>query len=304
MDLCLYESNFGYYNNTPITNDYVTSPEISQLFGECICIWSILQWESFSKPSNLIVVELGPGLGTMMGDFLRFAKKFPEFYSSISVCMIERSMSLRSIQKRNLSHYTDIRINWADDIDISIDCPIVILANEFFDAMPVRQYIRENDFWYENRVINYKNEFRFAKYILTHNFPKSKAKIFEHSSMAENWFNKIENIVSSRNAKALIIDYGYIENPNISTIQGLKSNKHTSVLEDVGNVDITYHIDFSRFHNVVTQSEFLYKMGIKEMCEKLLIKANKRQYFQLLSGFDRLTSTLKMGSLFKVVELG
>ena len=303
MELALYHPRFGYYNScTPIFSDFVTSPEVSQLFGECICLWSVLSWEAMGRPSDVAIIELGPGLGTMMYDFLHMARNFPMFYGAISVQMMECSAKLRAIQQKKLGDFNDVPITWSNEFYTTK--PALFVANEFLDALPINQYVFHASSWHENRVFTDGSGFYFSKVSTDLKYKsQNEGDILEISEAKNLWLDKINSYIKLNLGKCLIIDYGYLKKPYVSTIQSLHKRNRNSLFSNIGESDITSYVDFSCMDKVITQREFLQKMGIDILASKLLKKASKKQEFEILSGLDRLTSVLKMGNLFKVAEM-
>src|SRR5262249_37382075 len=155
MAMCLYDPNHGYYSHgSPIgaAGDFITAPEISQMFGELIGLWVADVWQSMGKPEPVALIEFGPGRGTMMGDALRAARAAPGFHSAVCVHLIETSADLQSQQRRTLSSVNNVPLRWHERIEEVPPAPSIIVANEFFDALPVRQAERRPTGWHERMV--------------------------------------------------------------------------------------------------------------------------------------------------------
>ncbi|MGL9725441.1 MAG: class I SAM-dependent methyltransferase [Wolbachia sp.] len=158
MNTALYHKEYGYYmNKLPLgkDGDFITAPEISQLFGETIAIWIMHAWEKLGKPSKFSLIELGPGKGTLIHDVIRVTKKYSGFFHSMTIHLVEISPTLQKIQKEKLK---GLNINWHKDINNLPKRPTIFLANEFFDALPIDQFIYHDGHWYENRVIKHNDD--------------------------------------------------------------------------------------------------------------------------------------------------
>ena len=301
MDFALYNKEYGYYmNNNPIgkKGDFITAPEISQLFAETIAIWIILQWEKLGQPTKFTIVELGPGNGTMMSDIIRVTKKY--FFDYVDIYLLEISPTLRNFQKNTLHQYKS-NVTWCSSIDELPHQPTILIANEFFDAFPIRQFIYKNN-WYEKGIISDNNKLSFSLKSTNKSFGiVKKNSVVEINEKANLTYNKIKDNINCNTGSALIIDYGYIKKPYISTLQAIKTHKYHNILKDIGETDITAHVDFSIFANckILTQREFLYLHGIKERAGTLLKKANIKEAQEIMRALNRLTHPESMGELFK-----
>ncbi|HIJ62736.1 MAG TPA: class I SAM-dependent methyltransferase, partial [Rhodospirillaceae bacterium] len=162
MGLCLGHPDWGYYMTRDplgIAGDFTTAPEISQMFGELIGLWAAVVWQSMGSPDRLILAELGPGRGTLMADFLRAASLTPAFRRALDIYLVETSPSLRRCQKATLA---ETRATWLDDVRDLPDGPLLLVANEFFDALPIDQYVRRADGWHRRLVVLSNNALAFA----------------------------------------------------------------------------------------------------------------------------------------------
>ncbi len=151
MHAALYHEKYGYYMklDSNFVDDFITAPEISQLFGEIIAVWIMYTYEKLGKPQEFSLVEFGPGKGTLIKDVIRVTQKYNSFFCSMSIHLVETSPILRSMQEQTLK---DFDIEWHESIDNLPDLPTIFLANEFFDALPINQFVYYNKQWYENRV--------------------------------------------------------------------------------------------------------------------------------------------------------
>ena len=323
IKLCLYSKD-GYYNNSKIigkAGDFITAPEISQLFGEIIGLFFLSFWKNkINKPFNL--VELGPGRGTLLIDILNIAKKFSEFEKSITINLIEKNNKLIKEQKNNLVkfNFDFLDINWLDTFNPSDNKPTIIYANEFLDCLPIRQFYKKNNLWYEKMIIfnqTYKClQFKDAvktdvKTLKKINNYKHK-EVLEISSSREDYFMKICKHINIVGGMIIIIDYGYFDRPNYFTLQSLYNNKKSNVLDNPGLQDITSLIDFNQLIIIAksnnlkvdmfsSQREFFLSHGIKERAKRIMLKSTQKQKNIIRKGLERLIDKNKMGSLFKVL---
>lgn len=314
INAALYHEKYGYYmNKTPLgrDGDFITAPEISQLFGEIIAVWIMHTWEKLGKPSKFSLVELGPGKGTLIRDIVRVTQKYKGFFDSMSIHLVEISPVLRDIQKQTLG---DIEVSWNENIDNLPECPTIFLANEFFDALPINQFVYCDGQWHENRIakqddsglpVSFQCVTLESKQDLNGEF--FDGAIVEICQAGIEMLKKIEKKVHQNKGAALIIDYGYIYPSYRSTLQSIKQHKYANFLENVGSNDITALVNFQALKDslqyanceILTQREFLYSFGIKERTQALMKSANEAQKNRIFSEFLRLTEN--MGTLFKVM---
>jgi len=311
MELALTHPKYGYYmRKDPLgyKGDFITAPEISQIFGELIGAWMAAQWIAMGKPKT-ILAELGPGRGTLMVDALRGSKHIPGFHEAISVHLIEASPALKQKQWNALAgKHPDIQ--WHSSFEEIPPGPLLLVANEFFDALPVRQYVHLADGWHERFVIvGVDGELHFA-------IPAAAGRMVERGEVGKEWAAVIARRMMEFGGAALIIDYGYNGPPKNSqeTLQAMRDHKFHDVLKDPGTADITAHVDFHAIREVaaiegaagygpVTQGAFLQALGAKARLEKLCKKATEEQKSAMISGLERLLSQDAMGDLFKVICL-
>jgi len=311
MNAALYHKEYGYYmNKLPLgkDGDFITAPEISQLFGETIAVWIMNTWEKLGKPSKFSLVELGPGRGTLIHDVIRVTKKYSCFFSSMDIHLVEISPILQKIQKEKLK---GLDINWHTDVDNLPNQPTIFFANELFDALPIDQFVYLDGQWYENRVTKQDNG--SLSLLLQCSVPiTGKGKLFNGAVMevclaGTEILKKLENKIVNNGGAALIIDYGYVYPSYKSTLQSIRQHKYTNFLKNVGNSDITALVNFQALKDslkhvdceTLTQREFLYLFGIKERAQALMENASNEQKNRIFSEFLRLTEN--MGTLFKVM---
>ncbi len=325
MNAVLYHKKHGYYmNRSPLgkNNDFITAPEISQLFGEIIAVWVMYMWEKLGKPLKFSLVELGPGEGTLIHDIIRVTKKHSNFFRSMAIHLIEISPTLQKIQKGKLK---ESNINWHVDINDLPEQPTIFLANEFFDALPIDQFVYHNGEWYENRITRRDDGVLFQCLILESRKEKSYVSLLTTQMPNEELFNgavveicsagieifkKLEEKIVSNRGAAIGIDYGYVYPTYKSTLQSIRQHRYANFLEDVGDNDITALVNFQALKDalkhieceILTQREFLYLFGIKERVQTLIKNANDEHKNRIFSEFLRLTEN--MGTLFKAMLIG
>jgi len=325
MQQALTHPELGYYTRKdPLgaQGDFITAPEISQVFGELIGLWLAEQWHVLGQPETTLA-ELGPGRGTLMKDILRATKNIAGFHDAISIHLVETSPVLQQKQQQTLAS-AHPRISWHKDISEIPAQPLLLVANEFFDALPIRQFIYEQGAWRE-RVIDLVNgKFMFVTApMATPSPPFIQEKLpllhpvegttFEYSEPAAEIARNIAEHIAAHGGAAIVIDYGY-EGANGNTLQAVRSHKYHDVLADPGLADITAHVDFGLLkyaaknagastHGPVSQGVFLSALGAELRTAHLCQGANDEQKRALISGLERLTSPEQMGELFKVLAI-
>ncbi len=325
MAEALMNHEHGYYQKTsPFgkAGDFVTSPEISQVFGELIGIWCAHSWQQMGMPSDFNLVELGPGRGTLMHDLLRGTKNISGLHAAMNIFMFEGSSKLQQIQKNCLSSYAR-KITWINKIEhLPTDKPCIIIANEFFDALPIHQYVKQNGKWCE-RVISFASD-KYLKFLLTQKEAINRVIDLKHPNAddgsfvetcpaAITIFKELSKLIHSKGGAGLIIDYGYDKYGYENTLQAVKNHSYHPVLENPGEADITAHVDFVALQEaacdckitpyLTTQRDFLLSMGIETRKNTLLNNADNSQKNDIISSIDRLINPKEMGSLFKVLAV-
>ena len=322
IDVALYDNKFGYYikkNPFGKKGDYITAPLISNLFSEMIAIWCVAFWEYLEKPKKILLVELGPGNGSLSKDLLNTFKNFKNFSDSLEINLIEKSSTLKKIQKINIKNK---KAKWIKNINEINYGPVIFLGNEFFDSMPIKQIYKKNKIFYEKHVTLSKNNknIRFLDKRANKNLVKniknfnliSGQNIVEYPEEAILYLKKISKKIEKYDGGLLSFDYGYTKQKSHYTLQAVSKHKYTNVLKDPGNADITSHINYKLFsqillkenlqtEKIITQNEFLQKMGI---IERANILANKMNFSAKANMFYRLKKLLhqnEMGKLFKVL---
>lgn len=331
MEIALTGYDHSYYrakNPLERDGDFITAPEVSQMFGEMIGIWVYKQWLILGKPKKLNIVEFGPGRGVLMRDLLRVVLK-TDMKNHISVFLYDVNEALIKKQKDTLATFSDVR--WLENISQVEAETSIFIANEFFDALPITQYIKVNENWYESILRSTPagdniifDKFEVEEYINEYlNYEHKNAKdgaIIEESKISADYVRLLANHVKNHGSSVLILDYGYDVEPGerqssqyFSTLQGIKKHQYTPILHDIGNVDISAHVDFNRIRkiagnievkvsNTITQKEFLLEQGISQRLQDLVLK-NPELKNILYSQYDRLVSDKEMGNLFKAMVI-
>ena len=317
----LQHPTFGYYNRSQIfgaKGDFVTAPEISQIFGELIGLWSAAQWLALGSPPKVAIVELGPGRGTLMVDFLRAAKQVPAFADAIDLHLVETSSSLRHLQYELLASFSP---HWHKDITDLPQLPTILIANEFFDALPIRQFVKQSEAWQELMVTVGKEDgldlalsnFLDPRILLSLGADPNdldRVDFLELSSAQTSLASIIADHLHEVSGSALIIDYGYEKPEGASTLQAVRQHKKCAVLDEPGSADITALVNFAALEKQFTQSglngfgtvgqgPFLSGLGLDQRKEQLLNLASEDQALEIAAACERLTSDEQMGALFK-----
>ena len=303
-----YESNVVFGKD----GDFVTSPEISQMFGEIIGI-SFADYLLRNALEKFSIIEIGGGTGKLMQDFLRATKHIKKFHESLqSILMIDTSHSRISEQKKSLGNYSEILKTYNSIEEVpTIKHAVFIIANELFDALPYKEFTKKSGVTYETHIkldSNNKLEFTYVKTELNIESLNDDETV-EISFESEKMANQITQLMKEKNSRAIIIDYGYVNSPKKRTLQALKNHKMTNPLENVSFSDLTYLVNFQKLKSyfdqknfntlITTQSEFLTNNGIQLRAEILL--KNGADPIKVDSDLKRLTSKEKMGELFKVL---
>ena len=324
-EACLY-GKFGYYNNSNVIGkkgDFITSPEISQLFGDIIGLFILYHWKINLK-KNFNFYELGPGKGTLLIDLLNITKKFNEFQKSMNIYLIEKNIKLIEVQKSNILslNYKPKKNSSLKNFSKKNQYPNIIFANEFFDCFPVRQFFKKNQTWYEKMIeIKYNESLIKFKDVIINDKKTLKQlnqyknfEVLEISNSRDKYFDKICKHISKLGGMIIVIDYGYRNHPGYFTLQSVYNNKRSNVLDNIGKQDITSLVDFNKLidlgkknslkiEHFSSQREFLLNNGIKERENKILSIANNKQRIMIQKGVKRIIDKKDMGNLFKVLVL-
>jgi SAM-dependent MidA family methyltransferase len=326
MELCLTHPEHGYYvSRDPLgrEGDFTTAPEVSQMFGELLGLWAASVWRAMDSPPALRLIELGPGRGTMMADALRALRVLPPLYQALSIHLVEINPVLREKQAATLSGVRNIL--WHDHIDEVPPGPSVILANEYFDVLPVHQMVKRETGWHERTVeIGAGSNLAFGA--SAEPMPRFEVllpplvraapvgAVFEWRPDAE--IMKIAARVRDDGGAALIIDYGHLRSDAGDTFQAIARHSFADPLKNPGQADVTAHVDFqalvraaedlgARVHGPVSQGEFLKILGIEQRAAALMAKTTPEVAEDISGALKRLTEGGRggMGSMFKVLAI-
>ena len=317
MNICLLHPKFGYYSKKDpfgTKGDFVTAPEISQVFGELLGLCLAQNWLDQGMPP-FALVEAGPGRGTLMADILRATKTIPEFHQSMTIHLIEKSETLMRVQRETLSRYN---ITWHDKIEALPQKAIFFIANEFFDALPIRQFKKSNLGWRETLIgINEdKLSYFFGDEIPLRTIDSrakniKKGDVVEICTAAKPIIQELSKRIGTFGGCAIIIDYGD-ENLVGNTFQAVKNHKTIDPLKYPGDCDLTAHVNFGDLKNyasdiVVTkttsQGLLLKRLGISSRFDRLMEDLPYNQRLKLQSEQDRLINPSEMGELFKAIAM-
>jgi len=319
----LTHPRFGYYaTRDPFgaDGDFVTAPEVSQMFGELIGLWAAVVWQQIGAPAPVRLVELGPGRGTLMADALRAARPVPGFLEAADLHLVEASPALRQAQARTLSGHAPA---WHDDIASVPDGPAIVIANEFFDALPIAQLVRAESGWRERRLA-FDPASGAPVWTLTPGASPLAAlldpavqatarpgDVAEVSPVSLSVADALARRIAGVGGAALVIDYGHAASAAGDSLQAVKAHAYADVLATLGEADLTAHVDFAALaraveqagasaHGPVTQAAFLTTLGVAQRAESLCAGASAVQARDVRAAMARLIGAGEMGTLFKV----
>ena len=319
MGLALGHPRQGYYAaGRPIgaSGDFITAPEISQMFGELIGFFFVNLWQQMGQPRSFTLLELGPGRGTLMADALRAAGKAEGFENALHLQLFESNALLKHEQETRLARYAPY---WASDIDAVSEDPLFVIANEFFDALPIKQFVKAADGWHERLVglADGRRAFGLSPTpIPASAAPKEVAdakpgEVLELSPAAVGTMQRLARKVARQGGAILAIDYGYATTQTGETLQAVKAHTFADPLDGPGETDLSAHVNFAALGEaaraaglevpaLVTQGEFLLHLGLGERA-KALARANPAEAANIALAVERLTAPSQMGVLFKVL---
>ena len=317
MALCLTHPTKGYYKaDDPlgVAGDFITAPEISQMFGELIGFFFVNLWQQMGSPKAFTLLELGPGRGTLMADMLRVACRAEGFRDALDLRLFETNPALIAEQNARLEPYGP---KWIDSFEKVGPGPLLVVANEFFDALPIRQFVRAEDGWHERMVGLADGQRRFGLNptpIPVAAMPEAVAgadinAVLEVGLANAEVVKRLAGIVSTQGGAILAIDYGHARTQTGETLQGVRRHAYADVLDAPGEVDLSAHVDFEALgavaagagltvHPLATQGQFLTRLGINERT-KALSAANPGSAADLAAAKARLVAPEQMGNLFK-----
>jgi SAM-dependent MidA family methyltransferase len=323
MAACLFDPEHGYYSTREpfgAGGDFITAPEISQMFGELVGVWAYSAWQAIGCPAQATLAEIGPGRGTLMADMLRTVRRIDKaFLSRVDIAMIETSPRLAGLQRERLAAET-AKAAWLRTVEELPEAPLVIVGNELFDAIPVRQYVKTESGWRERMVaLDEAGGLRFvagAGGLEPALLPDGADDVpmgtmFETAPAREALMDAVAARIARHGGAALFIDYGHTTAGFGDTLQAMRDHAFDDPLASPGEADLTSHVDFSalaavcRGHGLVprttTQGAFLLDMGLIERAGALGQRADAQTRERLHGEVERLAGPDAMGNLFKVL---
>ena len=324
VEKVLYEPKVGYYTSKdPFgeNGDFITSPTISNLFSEIITIWLITTWEKMGKPKRFNFIELGPGDGSLTKILINTLKRFPEINKATKIYLYEKSNFLKKLQKKKINNK---KVKWITNFNSIKNGPVIFFGNEFFDAIPIKQFTNKNNQFFE-KCFTFESKDNISEIFITGNNQDrdqvrsfktlEKLKFIEFPKKGFLELSKIIKKISQLTGGILLIDYGYSTSRNLNTIQAVMDNKKISMknmFRNLGKADITSLVNFSllkeffvqnnlKVTNIVSQKFFLERMGIIKRAQILERKMTKKQKKYMSETLTRLLEEKQMGKLFKVI---
>ncbi len=315
----LYHPQKGYYikkNPFGKNGDFITAPNISKIFSEMILLWILSYWETFYKNKKINVVELGAGNGEMLSQIISSAKKFSYFFNNCSFIIHEKSNKLIKLQKKKLKND---KVKWLKSLDNLENRATIFLGNEFLDALPVKQFINIKNTWYERYIEKKGKKYSFT--MVRCDIHKIEKKLNIEISNNQNFLEipfeeikiikKLTKLIIRKGGCMLFIDYAHINHRMFDTLQAVKNHKKISVLNEVGNADISHVINIPFLKKIAeklnidvyfnTQREFLLNLGILERANILATKKKFLEKANIFYRINRLIDKKEMGDLFKVI---
>lgn len=320
MQACLHDPEHGYYRRQPAIGsggDFVTAPEISQVFGELIGLWCAVVWQQMGQPRPFKLIELGPGRGTLMRDCLRAAQLVPGFLDALALHLVESNGTLRAAQETGLSTMVD-RISWHEHAAEIEPGAAIVIANEFLDTLPIAQHVKSELAWCERGVtcdaaghlqfcLLGARPVRFLDRLAP--FAPAGAVLEQRKTMDLSF--ALQKLAGGGSLAALFLDYGHWSAAPGDTLQAVRGQRYEHPLTSPGEADLTAHVAFEAFaaeletwklviDRPVTQAEFLGRLGIVERASRLM-KANPARAAEIEAGVARLMAPIGMGSRFKAM---
>lgn len=317
----LYDRKNGYYmkkNPFGKKGDYITSPNISILFSEMIAVWIVSFWQNLGCPKKFNLIELGAGNGEMMKDMVATFQKFPLFERSCKINILEKSKYLKEIQKKKLKNKN---IRWLKNLKELSNSPSIFVANEFFDALPIKQFFKKKKLWYERNVQFFKKtKPSFIDNVVDINKIEKKIGLniskdqnfIEFSPLLFEYIKKISNKIALNDGGILIIDYGYWDKKMSNTLKCFSNHKITNIFSQIGKNDITYNLSFELLKNIFNkfnlkingksnQKSFLINMGILKRAETISKNLSFSKKADIYYRVQKLINKNSMGEIFKVM---
>ena len=320
INQALYDPKNGFYmkkNPFGKQGDFITSPNISILFSEMLSVWTISFWQNLKCPKKINLIDLGSGNGQMIYDMINSFKKFPKFYKSCKFIILEKSPILKKIQKKKLKKF---KVKWINNLKEIKKGNNIFIANEFFDALPIKQFFKLNNKWFERFVqfdknnkksfININSDIKKVEKKIGFNISNNQ-RIIEYSPTALKYIKNISKKINN-NGGLLIIDYGYLEDSMKDTLLAIKKHKISNLLNEFGNSDITYKLNFNLLKKIIkilklkcqgitTQRNFLMNLGIQQRAEIISRNLPFSKKADIYYRLKRLIDKNQMGDLFKVM---
>jgi NADH dehydrogenase [ubiquinone] 1 alpha subcomplex assembly factor 7 len=320
MAACLADPEHGYYmRGDPFgrAGDFVTAPEVSQMFGELIGLFAAAAWERMGEPRPVVLAELGPGRGTLMADMLRAAAVKPSFLIAADIHLVEIGPRLREIQRATLAP-TRLSVHWHARLADVPNGPTILIANEFFDALPIRQFQRREGRWAE-RMVGLADDGTLALGLRpveegAEGVALPDGAVVEAGSARDAVASEIGARLARFGGAALVIDYGSERAGFGDTLQAVKAHRYDHPLANPGEADLTAHVDFPALARAATaagaearpvmrQGEFLLRLGLIQRAEVLARGKDTGMRDAIAAAMERLAGKKAMGDLFKVLAL-
>ncbi|MVA99480.1 class I SAM-dependent methyltransferase [Nitratireductor sp. CAU 1489] len=325
MALCLFDPQHGYYTTREpfgAGGDFITAPDISQMFGELVAVWLYSACRASGTPLPVTIAEIGPGRGTLAADMARTLGRIdPQFAATCDLALIETSPRLADVQRRMLAA-TGMPVSWPASVEALPDRPVFFVGNEIFDAIPIRQFVKSGDVWRERVVsLDEAGAFRFATGLDALDerlLPRQAADagdgaVFEIAPARTALLETVADRIARHGGAALFFDYGHLEPGLGDTLQAVRGHDHCDVFETPGEADLTSHVDFAALSaaaqarglaaHTMTQGAFLLAMGLAERAGRLGAAGDAALRERLTSEAERLAGADQMGELFKVLAL-
>jgi NADH dehydrogenase [ubiquinone] 1 alpha subcomplex assembly factor 7 len=308
LDHFMARANAAYYATHDPFADFTTAPEISQVFGELLGLWAAVTWRMLGSPQTVSLVEAGPGRGTLMADALRaITRAAPDFRAAITVHLIETSPRLRTEQQQRIADGV-----WHEAMDTVPNTPMILLGNEFLDALPIRQFVRRGSGWTERFVT--QQEFVEQPTEFCPADAAAEGEIAERCEVAELLSAALAARMTRQPGAALFLDYGPEHSGLGDSLQAIAGGRAENPLVVPGSADLTAHVDFARFagaaraagaqvHGPVPQGLFLARLGLFQRTNRLARSLSPRQASSMMEGARRLGEPDRMGRLFKAIAL-
>ena len=325
MAEALANPEHGYYmTRDPLgrSGDFITAPEVSQMFGELIGLWCAETWRLMGQPDPFLLIELGPGRGTLMADAMRAGKVLPGFCEAARLHLVEASPTLRAVQAETLSAFDP---DWHDDVGGLPDGPVIVIANEFFDAMPVRQFEMTDGGWRE-RLVDIDNSKDAGFHIVLDSRPTPMAAlipeavqaadtgaVYEIAPAAVSIVATLSERIARGGGAAIVVDYGHAAHRTGATLQAVRGHARHDVLAEPGTADLTAHVDFAALaeaarhrttvYGPIAQRDLLLNLGLEQRAAQLCQRATAEQRKQIEAARHRLIDPAEMGTLFQALAI-